>query len=223
MSPNGSVLASVIFTCKYDQGTIRNHILMKVANPWAHALTGPLVTQWGGGGGWGLCHFHPQSTSTYSKEHTQQWGPLLKGPVQSSTWLTPEGRRVGIVSGLISLTGMKMAGEQRPPLHAHTYPWVIISADKSEAWQARIQTLHKEITQLQQRVLPRSNVRVLLRGGKLISSRVNTSKANGTRACHFWRSLIRQPLKSHQGNDWHCVLCVLTRPSLLLTPNNRQV
>lgn len=38
VSPNGGVLASVIFTGKYDQGTIRNHILMKVANPWAHAL-----------------------------------------------------------------------------------------------------------------------------------------------------------------------------------------
>lgn len=47
---------------------------------------------------------------------------------------------------------------------------------------------------------------------------VHTTKQNETTVCNFWWSPIRQPLKSHQGNDWYCVLCVLTKPSLLLTP-----
>ncbi len=104
---------------KRDHSTIHSH---EDSNPMSSCLS-PLVTQ-REVGVQGLCHFHPRSTSTYSKEHTQQpssqQGLLLRGQAQGSTWLTPGGRRVGTVSGLISLTGMEMVGEQCPPPSTHT-------------------------------------------------------------------------------------------------------
>lgn len=110
-------------TCKWPLGAKTDHATIH-----SHEDSDPissyfclLVTQRGDGGFWGLRHLHPRSTSTYSKEHTQQpssqRGLLLRGPAQGLTWLTPGGRRVGTVSGLISLTGMEKVGEQRPPHH----------------------------------------------------------------------------------------------------------
>ena len=99
------------------------HTHIKTAILWAHAPA-PFSPIGAFEGRWGvICHFHPQSTSTYSKEHTQQpssqRGLLLRGPAQGLTWLTPRGRRVGTVSGLISLISREMVGNQCPLRQTH--------------------------------------------------------------------------------------------------------
>ena len=141
----------------------RRSPVIETAIPWSHALA-PLSP---GGEAGALpppptANFNLQWKSTLSSTpHNKAscWGARRR----ASTWLTPGGRRVGTVSGLISLTGMEMAGERRPPLRTHTLRSLSHQRCRRELKHDRLeyQTLHEELGQIQWQVWPQSNVRAL--------------------------------------------------------------
>lgn len=148
---------------KWPLGTKKRSPVMKTATPWSHA-SAPLSPRWGGGGSATSTNEQLQPTvKEHTQQHSSQQGLLLRGPAQGLD-VTDTRRKASGHCVRPHLTHWHGDGRRAAPSPPHTYTQIPESSSvqtRVKAWQARIQTLHKEIGRIQRQVWPQSNVRAL--------------------------------------------------------------
>lgn len=148
---------------KWPLGTKKEMTRHEDSNPMISCL-GPLVTRWGGGGSATSTHGQLQPTvKEHTQQHSSQQGLLLRGPAQG-LGVTDTRRKASGHCVRPHLTHWHGDGWSAAPSPPHTYTQIPESSSvetRVKAWQARIQTLHKEIGRIQRQVWPQSNVRAL--------------------------------------------------------------